>query len=296
MDEGIKKEKTIRYAGFILIQSIVYGFGNPLTKVAYRTLTPFWLLSVRFLLAFVLFYIFKRKSIDPLLKPSTMKIWLPSALCGAAAYISINMALNLTSATNVGFLMSLPVLFAPVLESAVKHKKYEVRHLPLQLLAVGGLYLLCCNGGAFTFRAGDVLALLSALFLAGMLVFGETAVAKLDPVAFTACQAGTTAVCSIILALIFEDSVALKTADLPAWLVVIYLAVTCTILAYLMQNIAIRHLSSRTVSMLQCTQPILTAAASFLLLRETLSTVGLIGAAIIIATVLLDTMMPESKR
>lgn len=290
MDRVIKKENTIRYAAFILIQSVVYGFGNPLTKVAYRTLTPFWLLSVRFLLAFALFWIFKRQSIKSLLRPSEMKIWLPSALCGSAAYISINMALNLTSATNVGFLMSLPVLFAPILESVVKKRKYQLRHLPLQFLAVVGLYMLCCNGGSFTFRTGDLLALLSALFLAGMLVFGESAVSKLDPVAFTACQAGTTAVCSLVLALLFEDSAVLKRADLPAWLVVVYLAVTCTILAYLMQNIAIRHLSSRSVSMLQCTQPILTAAASFLLLRETLSTIGLIGAAVIIVAVLLDTM------
>ena len=287
---------TLRYTCFILIQSIVYGFGNPLTKVAYRTLTPFWLLSVRFTLAFALFFIFKRKSILPLLKKDKLRIWLPSALCGAAAYISINLALNLTSATNVGFLMSLPVLFAPVLEALTKREKYSVRHLPLQLLAVAGLYMLCCNGGKFIFRAGDILALLSALFLAGMLVFGKSAVSKLDPVAFTAVQAGTTAVCSIILALLFESPAVLRAADAAAWLVVAYLAVACTILAYLMQNVAIRRLSSRTVSMLQCTQPILTAAASFILLRETLSAIGLIGAALIIAAVLLDILLSASPQ
>lgn len=282
---------TLRYSCFILIQSIVYGFGNPLTKVAYKTLTPFWLLSVRFALAFTLFYIFKHKDINELLKRDKIRIWLPSALCGAAAYISINMALNLTSATNVGFLMSLPVLFAPILETVVRHEKYQLRHLPLQILAVIGLYMLCCSGGKFVFKVGDILALLSAVFLAGMLVFGESAVSRLDPAAFTAVQAGTTAVCSIILALLFEDAIAVKQATGEAWLVVVYLAVTCTILAYLMQNIAIRHLSSRTVSMLQCTQPILTAAASFILLHETLSVIGLIGAAIIIAAVLTDTVI-----
>ena len=285
---------SLRYSCFILIQSLVYGFGNPLTKVAYRTLTPFWLLSVRFTLAFALFFIFRHKSILPLLKKDRIRIWLPSALCGAAAYISINLALNLTSATNVGFLMSLPVLFAPVLEALTKRRKYNVRHLPLQLLAVAGLYLLCFSGGKFVFRSGDILALLSAVFLAGMLVFGESAVSQLDPVAFTAVQAGTTAVCSVVLALLFESPAVLKDADTGAWLVVVYLAVTCTILAYLMQNIAIRYLSSRTVSMLQCTQPILTAAASFILLRETLSAAGLIGAALIIAAVLLDTLISTS--
>ena len=291
MSESKGSANKLRYVGFILIQSIVYGFGNPLTKVAYESLTPFWLLATRFTLAFVLFFIFKGREIMTTLKASKPKQWLPSAVCGAAAYISINLALNLTSATNVGFLMSLPVLFAPILASVVLHKKYEITHLPLQLLAVVGLYMLCCNGGSFVFRAGDILALLSAVFLAGMLVFGESAVAELDPVVFTALQAGTTAVISIVLAILFEDASVLGKATPSAWLVVAYLAITCTILAYLMQNIAIKHLSSRVVSMLQCTQPILTAAASYLLLRETLSKVGLIGAALIIVSLLIDNII-----
>ncbi len=287
------RKRTLRYVGFVLIQSLVYGFGNPLTKVAYESLTPFWLLAVRFALAAALFAVFKWQDIFDALKKFSVKVWLPSAICGTAAYISINLALNLTSATNVGFLMSLPVLFTPILGAIVLRKKYVVKHLPLQLLAVIGLYFLCCNGGRFSFSAGDVLALLSAIFLAGMLVFGETAVADMDPVVFTALQAGTTAVISLLCALIFEDAGVFSSVKPAAWAVVAYLAITCTILAYLLQNIAIKHLSSRTVSMFQCTQPILTAAASFLLLRETLSGVGLLGAVIIVAAVLLDTRVSQ---
>ena len=36
------------YISFILIQSLVYGIGNPLTKVAYHSITPLWLLAARF--------------------------------------------------------------------------------------------------------------------------------------------------------------------------------------------------------------------------------------------------------
>ena len=58
--------------------------------------------------------------------------------------------------------------------------------------------------------------------------------------------------------------------------------------AYASCNMALTRLSSYTVSLLQCTQPILTAACSYLLLRERLTAVGLTGAAIIVVCVVLE--------
>ena len=69
---------------------------------------------------------------------------------------------------------------------------------------------------------------------------------------------------------------------------VAYLALTCTCLSYVLQNTALTRLSSYTVSLLQCTQPILTAVCAYLLLRERLTAVGLTGAAIIVACVVLE--------
>ncbi len=86
-------------------------------------------------------------------------------------------------------------------------------------------------------------------------------------------------------ALLFDDAAVLPQVTTTAWLVVAYLALTCTCLSYMLQNTALTRLSSYTVSLLQCTQPILTAACSYLLLRERLTVVGLTGAAIIVACV-----------
>ena len=86
-------------------------------------------------------------------------------------------------------------------------------------------------------------------------------------------------------ALLFDDAAVLPQVTTTAWLVVAYLALTCTCLSYVLQNTALTRLSSYTVSLLQCTQPILMAACSYLLLRERLTAVGLTGAAIIVACV-----------
>ena len=44
----MKQAYIIRSVIYILLQSIVYGFGNPLTKTAYESITPFWCLFFRF--------------------------------------------------------------------------------------------------------------------------------------------------------------------------------------------------------------------------------------------------------
>lgn len=290
----MKNSKYLFYL-FILGQSVVYGFGNPMTKVAYESITPLWMLATRFSLAFVLMMMLFGKRIVSALKNHKIRLWLPSALCCCGAYISCNIALNLTSATNVGFIMSLPVIFAPLLAKIFLHGRYEFKRLPVQLAAIAGLFLLCCNGGFFSFGLGEGLALFEALCLAGFLVFGEKAMEEMDVMALTSLQVGLTAVVSVISAMFFDDFAVLGQVTATGWAIIAYLAITCTIVAYILQNVALRHLSSSTVSMLQCTQPILTAVASYILLGETLSGLGLAGAVIIVLCLIGDSVIASKN-
>ena len=286
------QDRNLKYILFILIQSLIYGFGNPLTKTAYETITPLWLIALRFTISTVLFLPVFRKQIFADTGWLKSAAWLPSALCCAGAYITCNIALNITTATNVGFIMSMPVLFAPLLQSLVLRRKYQIRKLPVQLVAIGGLFLLCCNGGLFAFGPGEALAVLDALCLAGVLVFTEKALgSNMNVFQITVTQMGVTMIISIILAFVFDNTNVIAGTDIKAWLVIFYLAVVCTIGGYLLQNVAVTRLSSSAVAMLQCTQPILTAFASFLLLGETLTGTGLAGGGIIIAALIADSLI-----
>ncbi len=278
-------EKRWPYVACILLQSVVYGLGNPLTKVGFASITVWWCLAVRFTLATALLLAVGGRKAVMQLRAAGVRAWLPNSLCMAVAYISCNLALGLTTATNVGFLMSLPVLFAPILSIFVLKRKYPRRLLPIQLAVVAGLYMLCCGGGAFSFGVGEALSLLCALSLAGTLVLSERALVQLGPIAMAAAQTGVTAVISVSAAFLFDDVAALAAVETQAWLVVLYLALVCSCLAYVLQNTALTRLSASAVSMLQCTQPVLTAFFAFLLLGESLSAVGLGGAAIILACV-----------
>lgn len=275
------RKSTLPYVMCILIQSVVYGLGNPLTKVGFDSITALWCLAIRFSAAAVLLFIIFGKRTVSQLKVTKPSQWLPPSICMASAYISCNIALGLTTATNVGFVMSLPVIFTPFLSVLLLKKKYPVRSIPIQLAVVVGLYLLCCGGGSFSFGMGEVVALICALSLAFALVFSEKCLNTLDAFSMSTVQTAVTAVISVAAAFMFDDVSVLPGVEMRAWLIIAYLVVTCTCLAYIMQNIALSHISSGMVSMLQCTQPILTAFFSFILLKERLSIVGIIGAVII---------------
>jgi len=291
--ESVNKYK---YMGFILLQSVIYGFGNPLTKIAFKSITPFWSLSVRFTIAFIVFMLFFGRRIIGSLKSVEPKVYLPAGICMATAYITCNLALSWTSATNVGFLMSLPVIFAPILALLIYKVKYRLIHIPVQIVVIIGLYLLCFDGEKLVFGKGEITALITAISIAGALVFGEESLKQLDAVAVSAVQAGITALISLPCALIFENTEILVHVTIPAWLVVLYLAIFCTNIAYMLQNSALKYISASTVSMLQCTQPILTAIISYLLLREKLSTLGIIGAAIIILCIIAENIITVKEQ
>lgn len=288
----MKHPHQTRAVLFILLQSIVYGFGNPLTKVAYESITPFWCLFFRFTIAFVIFMLFFGRSIITQIKAARVMDYLPVSLCMALAYISCNMALSMTSATNVGFLMSLPVIFTPVLSVFILKETYPFRHLPLQLTVIIGLVMLCMQGQTLNFAAGDFLALLTAVFVAGALVFGKKSLGThLDAVAISAAQSGCTALLSLVCAFLFDDVRNIFSIQPAAWYVVIYLALFCTCAAYVLQNTALSWSSPALVSMVQCSQPILTAIVAWVILGENLSLIGMIGAAIIIICTVLESYL-----
>lgn len=296
LTEGNIKLTNFKYASYILLQSVAYGIGNPLTKVAYESITPFWLLAFRFSIALLIFFAFFGKRIISQLQTAKLSQYLPASLCMALAYIACNLALNWTSATNVGFLMSLPVIFAPLLAVVILHQKYNLWYLPLQILVTVGLYLLCCNGGRFTLNKGDFCALFTAIALSGALVFGKKSLESIDAVTISAMQAGVTAFISFICAFVFDDFNVVPNIAPAAWAVIVYLALTCTCIAYVLQNTALVHLSSAAVSMLQCTQPILTAICSFIILKETLGFRGILGGVIIIVSILAANLVEANQK
>lgn len=277
------------YVACVVLQTVIFGSGNAITKMAYESITPMWCLAIRFGLATLVFAVFFGPRIVRQLKGARIGAWLPAALCMAASYLACNVALDLTTATNVGFLVALPVVFAPLLSSLVNRRRYPLAFLPFQAVVVAGLYLLCNNGGVLSFGLGEILALLASVALAGALVFGERSLRGLDATTVAGTQIAASFVVALVCALAFEPPVNIAVVHPMAWGTIAFLALLSTCLTFMLQNVSLTKLPSATVSLLLTGEPVFTAAFSFVLLGETLSTAGLAGAALIVASVVAAT-------
>ena len=281
-----QQHSSLFYIGLIVIQGLIFGIGNPLIKFAYESISPFWCLALRFSAATLIFLLICGKTAVPELKRSRVKVWIPTSLCMALAYITCNIALNLTTATGVGFLMSLAVVFTPPLARLVLGRKMRRSFLPVLIFAVAGLYLLCLNGGTFRFGVGELLALICSFGMAGSLVWGEDCLNTLSPSAVSLIQTAITAAASILCAVLLEPFPDLGAVEPKAWWIILYLILLCSCLCYILQNIALAHLPSAVVSLTQCLEPVFTAVFAMILLGERLSALGFAGALLLMICII----------
>ena len=277
---GISKRQA---EALIVLQSLVYGFGDPISKIAFEVTPVYTMMTVRYLIAFAVSFTVFHKRITRTVRTVPVKAWLIPGVCISLHYILNNVALALTDATSVAFLRSLSIVITPAFAFLVYRTSYKWQHIVLQILVLPGMYLLCVRGGLSGAGTGEAVALVAAFMSAGALVFSKRYLDMVDPVSMTALMAGCSAGIALIGSLIFEGGIRLETTTPQAWAIIVYLAIACTFLGYLMQNLALTRISDRSVALIQSLCPVMTAVFSFFLLGETLSTAGMAGAGIIVA-------------
>ena len=277
----------------IVLQCIVYGFGDPISKIAFEVTPVYSMMTARYLIGFAVCFLIFRKRIINTLKTVPVKAWLIPGFCIGMSYVLNNVALSLTEATSVAFLRSLSVVFTPVFAFLFFKNRFRWQHILIQILVIPGLYLLCVRGGLSGFGTGEILALAAAAFMAGALIFSKSYIEMVDPISMSALMALCLTVIAFIGSIIFEGGVHLENTTPTAWLIILYLAVICTFLGFLMQNFALTRIDGRKVSLIQCLCPVMTAVFSFLMLGEKLSPAGMIGALIIIVCVAVGSVLEE---
>lgn len=267
----------------IVLQSIIYGFGDPISKIAFEAVPVYAMMTVRYAIAFAVCFLLFHKRIVDTVKTVPLKAWLVPGLCIGLSYILNNVALSMTEATSVAFLRSMAVIMTPAIAFIALGKRYRWQQLLAQVLVLPGIYLLCVKGGLSGFGAGEIFALLAAALTGCALVFSGRYLEQVDPVSMTALQGGCSAALAFAGCMFVERGIDMSGADAKVWAIILYLAILCTFLGYLLQNLALTKISERSVALIQSLCPVMTAVFSLILLGERLSAAGIVGAAIIIA-------------
>ena len=203
-------------------------------------------------------------------------------LTQAAVLIIETFGVAHTSAANAGLIISLTIIITPLLD------RRGAAALPARYFAASGLcvvavgLLMSGSGGLHTPSAGDLLMLAAAVVRAGhvALVGRLGAGDDVRPLNLTVVQ---TYVGTLLFAIpAAADLPKLAHAGAGAWAQMVYLALFCSVFAFVAQTWAVRRTSASRASLLLGTEPVWAVAAGVALGGEHLAAPAIVGAALML--------------
>jgi drug/metabolite transporter (DMT)-like permease len=191
-----------------------------------------------------------------------------------------------TSATNAGLIISLTIVFTPILESIRARRRLPGKFFLAAVLAVIGVVLLAEHGAFRPPTLGDLLVLTAAIVRAIHVTSMHklTAGRPMDSLHLTTVQLATCAALFSAASLFYGDSIPhfVGSLDPARGILFLYLVVVCTVFAFFVQTWSVRRTSPSRVSLLLGTEPIWAAIIGITIAHDNLSVAGYAGIALIL--------------
>lgn len=190
-----------------------------------------------------------------------------------------------TSATNAGLIISLAIIFTPILESLASKNWLPRSFFVATVTAVVGVALLVSDKGFAAPGIGDWFMLAAAIIRAiHVTAMGHlTSNKSYSSVSITLLQSLT---CGVIYSVFSLNGIksALHDFDTGLWLDLLFLSLLCGAFAFLVTLWAIRRTSSSRASLLLGTEPVWAVIVGISIGGESLALLGLFGALLIIGS------------
>ncbi len=191
--------------------------------------------------------------------------------------------IKLTSATNAGLIISLTIIFTPILESLWSRSWLPRKFFIAAVGAIVGVALLVSGNGFKEPNIGDAL-MLGAAILRAITTTAQGKLAEGRKVSSFNVTVVQLTVCGLsYLALDFGGTVKLVNEfETQQWLNMAFLVLLCTVFGFVALQYGILRTSPSRASLLLSTEPIWAVLTATVFGGEQLFFVGFIGAALII--------------
>jgi len=277
------KYKMLKADLSLIFIVMIWGTTFPLMKIALGNVKPFYFISLRFITAFIILTLILNKRLKKI-NWRTFKIGSFLGLWLFFGFAFQIYGLQFTTASRSGFITGLSVIIVPILSIFVLKQIPTLSSWLGVFLALIGMYFLT----GFTeagFNIGDLLTFFCAISIAMQIVFLSKYIIKEDPLVITWLQITTVMVLGTIVSFFEASSGSISTNSIA---VIIYTGIFATALAIFVQSRAQQFTTSTHAGLIFSLEPVFGAIFSFLILSERLSTMGMIGAALIFAGIILS--------
>lgn len=212
-----------------------------------------------------------------------LRAGVPLGLTQAAVLVVETYGVAHTSAANAGLIISLTIVLTPFLDRGGHRGALPVSFFAATGVCVLAVGLLMSGNGFHAPRLGDLLMLGAALIRAVhvALVGRFTTGRAVRPLHLTTVQ--TLVGTALFLPVAAHDLPTLVRTDPATWAQLVYLALFCSVFAFLAQTWAVQRTSASRASLLLGTEPVWAVAVGTALGGEHLTPLTGLGAALMVA-------------
>ena len=279
-------QENHKYNIYMFIATIFFGMTYVLTKICLNYLTELHIINFRFLIAFVISLIFLQKKIFPIKIKEILYSLILSVLL-FMVFITMTIGVKYTTATNASFLISLSVIFIPFFSWIFNKEKPKKSIFIVLIIALIGIMLLTLDKN-LEFHIGDILCLICSLLFSFHVLITERFVKNNNPITLGVLQFGGVALLSFLVQYPIEKFTLPKNEKF--WISLMILSVFCTALAYIIQTVSQKKLSSTLIGLILSLEPIFSGIFGYFILNEYLSPQQYIGAFLLLISIIYVTV------
>lgn len=278
----MENKKTLYADASLLLVAIIWGSGFVVTKNALDYVTPYYLLSYRFIISTVLLSIIMFKKI----KKASIKDIKAGVIIGLilfAGFATQTVGLQYTEAGKQAFITATNVVMVPFIYWAISKKRPDKFDLAAAFLCLVGIGVFSLNSD-LTMGYGDFLTLLCAVMFAFHISSTGYFAKESDPYVISVVQLGTAGILSLIFALLFEGTEINIQGE--TIIPILYLAIFSTMLAFLIQTVSQKYTSSTHAAIILSLEAVFGSTFAIIFLKEPLTIRFLIGCMAILISVI----------
>jgi len=277
-----ERQKVVLSSASLALVAFSWGTSYAIIKDTLTSVTPFFLMMLRFGLSTVLLGLVYNKKLlrikrKDLQRGSVIGIFM------FFSFFTLVTGIQYTTASKQSFLVGSYVLIVPFLAWMINRKKPDRYAIAGAALATAGLALLTL-GGADRFGRGDLISLFCALSFALHMITIERYSKDSDPILLTIVQFAVTALIFTVLAGIWEgyDFSAISKVRIS----VAYLVIVATVIAFVVQNVAQRYISSTSTALILTLEAAFGSVFAVLYLKETMTSAMILGCFIVLVGII----------
>ena len=285
----------MRYRVLIIIATIIWGSSFVTVKDVTGMMSPAWILAVRFTAAAVIMGVAMLGRRQLYLERSHVGYGLLFGLAMFLAYYLQTIGITDTTPGKNAFLTGTYCVIVPFLAWALLKRRPNRYNIIAALMCIVGVGFISLDGD-FSIRFGDAMTLACAFFYALHIILVSRFAEGRDIYVLTLWQFIGVAACSWFVGLVAEPMPAWESLPFECWVSLAYLAVACTTLALLFQNIGQAHLPPASASLLLSLEAVFGVAFSVALGAEELTVRVVIGFALVFAAIIVSEVLPERAR